>query len=98
MTQEIQITVIPAQPGFRAVYDEDGKSLFIADTIIAWRIESRQNKDKSFSSYTYAVTLNGNPTEGCVGVLHPDGRVTLWQDTELENIDAAIDYYKTRSV
>jgi hypothetical protein len=98
MTQETQITVIPAQPGFRAVYDEDGKSLFIADTIIAWRVETVRNEDRSFSSYTSAVTLDGDTTEGCVGVLHPDGRVTLWQDTELENIDAAIEHYQHRSI
>jgi hypothetical protein len=82
-------TVIPAQPGYLAIYEEDDKTVVLGDPIIAWRIETteKSNSDEYLSS-CWPITVDGDIVDNCIGVQNPNMTITLFQDELFENIES----------
>jgi hypothetical protein len=72
--------VIPAEPGHFVVIDlKEKKELSIGGAILAWRFETaRVDMAADLSSRCVPLTLQGDATANCIGVLHPDKKVTLF--------------------
>lgn len=70
------MTVIPAQPGFFVVY-EDQNCLIRGEPIVAWAIEAGKPKDFALDASVYPITPDGRPLGRHVGYEYPDGRVRI---------------------
>lgn len=76
MRQKTQVTIIPANPGFRlVVVDWEKKAVSAWETVIAWRIETT-SIDGRPHSVVFPLTSEG---EGCgqYGVQQPDGQIVF---------------------
>jgi hypothetical protein len=90
----LDVTVIPAQPGYVTLYDLDD-CYDVLEVVIGWRVETRAFGDHGeHHTSTYPVTIDGDPSSNCVGVQQPDGRVILFGTGEmygsLAEINAAL--------
>lgn len=83
------LAVIPAQAGYRIVYGDDDGTLFPAEAVVAWRIETYEDAG-AFSSVTSPVTTNGEPDGNWMGLQDPEGKVT-WMGDEYRDIETASD-------
>ena len=86
-------TIIPAQPGYRVVYSEDDGSLFVAEDVIAWRVETEM-LGESLRSDVYPVSTNGEAPSNWIGLQHPNGQVSLTQDQTYDSLEEAIEARK----
>jgi hypothetical protein len=78
----LNVTVVPAQPGYVTVYDFDD-CFDVCEAVIAWRVETRLigAQDEPHTD-TYAVTIDGDPASNCVGVQQPDGSIHFFGSGE----------------
>jgi len=84
MKEREQIHIVPAAPGWFAVYychddgDDGPPGLFVQEAVIAWRIETRHGVDKygndEFTSSTICIGSSGD-TDDMWGYQRPDGKV-----------------------
>lgn len=89
------IHIVPAEPGHRLIYREDDGKLFIDDPVIAWRIETSRS-DQEWHSDTFPITVEGDATGNCVGILYPDERVWIFGDCTVDNIMIAERHLRAR--
>lgn len=80
------VAVIPANPGFRVVYDT-GNSYEVGDPVIAWRIESTQIHSL-WHSICNPITVDSE-ADNCVGVQNPDQSITIQEVSTYVNIEEA---------
>jgi len=81
MIENVSINIIPAQPGYRIVYeDEDNKRFYIGEHIIAWRVETfkTHNFADSYISSCTPLTLMGDPSDNYFGVQNPDKSISTF--------------------
>jgi len=84
-------TVIPADPGYLAIYENDDKTVETGDPIIAWRIETNeQTNSDELNSSCWPITVDGDIVDNCIGVQNPDMTISLFQDSFHKNIEALI--------
>lgn len=69
------LSIIPAAPGYRVIYDVDG-ILSVGEDIIGWRIETRWEEGRHHSEVR-PVLISGMAPFSVEAVLHPDETVTL---------------------
>lgn len=93
-----RITVIPAQPGYYTIYDNDHKEpLSKGEMIIAWRVETEYHQDGDYyTSYSYPITLEGDPCSNWVGYLCPDKSVHMHM-AKFESLEQANVGYNRKS-
>lgn len=71
--------VIPADPGHFLVIDvKEKRELAIGGAVIAWRFETGLHNAAAVSSRCVPLTMQGDATEHCIGILHPDKKVTIF--------------------
>lgn len=97
----MNITIIPAQPGYKILYGEDDGELFAVEAVIAWRIETEEEMNtrtglNEYRSQTSPVTAQGEPAENWAGLLQPDGSVDC-MGQDFSSLDDAIAYRKEQS-
>jgi len=79
----INVTVVPAQPGYKLIGGIEMDAEYIAEygdtippdwmhDIIAWRVTTHQRPDESLYSFAEAITAEGCYS-GEYGILRPDG-------------------------
>jgi hypothetical protein len=85
--------IIPAAPGWFAVYEQAG-DLFVASAVIAWYIEVERVHIRATGSNepmprVFAVESEGNTiADNIWGYLRPDGKVESWSGL-FDSIDEA---------
>lgn len=74
------IHVVPANPGFFAVYDLPGQRLVeIGDPVVAWRIETFESEhEREAFSEVYPLTHDVHNCIECFGVQNPDSTITVF--------------------
>lgn len=78
----VNLSIIPASPGYLTVYDLDD-DFEACEPIIAWRVETRRLRpDTPLHTETYPITIDGEPASNCVGTQAPDGKVYLFSTGE----------------
>lgn len=76
-------SVIPAQSGYFTVYDL-GECYDLCEAVIGWRVVTESLGDRGeVSSTTYPITVVGDPTQDCVGIQQPNGKIILFVDGEI---------------
>ena len=90
----INLSIVPAAPGYFTVYDLDD-DFAVCEPIVAWRVETRKlGSSGHMHSDTFAVTTDGEPGSNCVGTQGPDGRVYLFSTGE--SFDSVAELSKER--
>lgn len=93
MAKYSDVTIIPAQPGYKVIYEVDYGNIFAANDVIAWRIYtthsvellSEQDSTTLFSEIM-PITTEGEAAENCIGTLTPDGRAIIFEDGEWDTL------------
>jgi hypothetical protein len=87
----VNITVIPAHPGYRTLH-KTGRSWDVATTdVVAWRIDTYQELDGFILSDTRPVDLFGG-VSSYAGYVDPSGRVALDGDEDFESFQDFLDH------
>ena len=83
--------VIPAEAGHFVVIDiKEKKELAIGGAVIAWRFETGHvNAAADISSKCVPLTMQGDATTNCIGILHPDKKVTIFDGTVYHSMSDA---------
>lgn len=83
--------VIPAEPGHFLVIDvAEKKELAVGGAVIAWRFETaRVDMAAAVSSRCVPLTMQGDTTEHCIGILHPDKKVSLFSKATYHSMSEA---------
>lgn len=75
--------IIPANPGFFVIHEEENGELTVGDPIIGWLIKVTQTEPpgegrKKQIAITNGITADGDAERACnfFGYLNPDGSVT----------------------
>ena len=89
MLKAAHVHVIPAEPGHRLVMEEDDKKrVWISDLVIAWRIDSFLDNGGNLFSTTTAITVDGDAAANACAVVHPDGTVTVFEDSTYDSFES----------
>lgn len=70
-----QLTIIPAQPGYRLIHDVDGM-ISVGDDVIAWQITSHWDQGE-FHTMVEPVLIEGTYSSDRHDYLHPDNSITF---------------------
>lgn len=83
--------VIPAEPGHFVVIDlKEKKALGIGAAVIAWRFETGlHDSGAGASSKCVPLTMEGDATENCIGILHPDKKVSIFNSAVYHSMSDA---------
>jgi hypothetical protein len=83
--------VIPAELGHFLVIDmKEKKELAIGGAVIAWRFETGASGTAAeVSSKCVPLTMQGDATENCIGILHPDKKVTIFNGAVYHSMSEA---------
>ena len=94
--KQLSIDIIPAQPGFRAIYDSD-EEVFLGGPVIAWRVESFPKRGDEVISVCIPLLSDGEAGDNCIGVQNPDMSVTVFNDSEYNSsTDSLAELQETR--
>lgn len=89
--KQTQINIIPALPGFVAIERVYGsppiepEDVYLAQPVLAWRVETYMRENKEYISFCYPLTLQASDTY--VGVKNPDGTVNIFEDRDYSSFE-----------
>jgi len=92
----LNVSIIPADPGYQLIYmQDDGPEL--SGTVLAWRISTYETPEGGgVRSEVEPLEVMGEPGANFVGVKHPDGSVSILQDTEYSTWEEYCEHVKHR--
>lgn len=100
MSKLINVAIIPAEPGLKAVYQDDAEKIAHASgDIIAWKFltfELDTWMDRGLDSDRYYTMCEPLGEEGdlgdyCIGAMYPDGHVEAFAIGSFDSIEALSD-------
>jgi hypothetical protein len=94
----LDITIIPATPGFDLVSSNEGRLYFTP--IVAWQFEEGQRfgglNDKYFHLALPVTIEDGTVTEGAMVVRYPNGQLVALHDMHLDTEEEALEYLRRK--
>ena len=86
--EKMDVEIIPANPGFLVVYENDKEIFVVEDDVIAWKIEI-------YSRITDVtpITTSGTVSDNYIGIINSDGFVTTCDGTYLSVTELIKDKY-----
>lgn len=86
----MHISVVPAEPNTRVIYDMDG-TLEAIDLVVAWRVVTDGDDADDLQTIVSAITPDGDAADmkNAVGVQHANGSVTIYAQAVYASLEEA---------